>query len=55
MRHILGMTAGYGLLTHTGDEHRAMRRTLNPAFSIASLSARESTTFHMSLLVLDVY
>ncbi|KAI0818507.1 cytochrome P450 [Irpex lacteus] len=40
MRHILGMTAGYGLLTHTGDEHRAMRRTLNPAFSIASLSAQ---------------
>ncbi|KAI0688622.1 cytochrome P450 [Cytidiella melzeri] len=40
MRHILGMTAGYGLLTHTGDEHKAMRRTLNPAFSIASLSAQ---------------
>ncbi|KAI0093728.1 cytochrome P450 [Irpex rosettiformis] len=40
IRHTLGLIAGYGLLTHTGDEHRTMRRTLNPAFSIASLSAQ---------------
>ncbi|KAI0345150.1 cytochrome P450 [Trametopsis cervina] len=40
LQHILGITAGYGLLTVTGEEHRLMRRTLNPAFSIASLSAQ---------------
>lgn len=40
MRNILGMAAGFGLLTVTGDEHRLMRRALNPAFSIPSLTAR---------------
>ncbi|KAL5512545.1 hypothetical protein ACEPAG_3198 [Sanghuangporus baumii] len=40
MRNILGIVAGYGLLTVTGDEHRQMRRFMNPAFSIASLSAQ---------------
>lgn len=41
MRNILGRVAGYGLLTVTGDEHRVMRRAMNPAFSIPSLTARE--------------
>lgn len=41
MRNMLGITAGYGLLTTTGDEHRMMRRSMNPAFSIASLTSRE--------------
>ncbi|KAL5531870.1 hypothetical protein ACEPAF_5433 [Sanghuangporus sanghuang] len=40
MRNILGIVAGYGLLTVTGDEHRQMRRFMNPAFSIPSLSAQ---------------
>ena len=40
MKEILGMVAGWGLLTVTGNEHRAMRRAMNPAFSIPNLSAR---------------
>lgn len=41
MRNILGMVAGYGLLTVTGNEHRMMRKTMNPAFSLSNLIARE--------------
>ena len=44
MKNILGTVAGYGLLTVTGDEHRQMRRFMNSAFSISSLSARESAS-----------
>lgn len=40
MKNILGMVAGWGLLTVTGDEHKAMRKVLNPAFSIPSLTAQ---------------
>ena len=41
MKHILGVTAGYGLLTVTGNEHKAMRRAMNPAFSLSNLVARK--------------
>lgn len=44
MRNVLGIAAGYGLLTVTGDEHRLMRRAMNPAFSIPNLSSRTSIT-----------
>lgn len=47
LRNVLGITTGYGLLTTTGDEHRMMRRSMNPAFSIASLTARK----HISLQI----
>ncbi|KIJ40563.1 hypothetical protein M422DRAFT_32212 [Sphaerobolus stellatus SS14] len=40
LRHILGVTAGYGLLTVTGNEHKLMRRTMNPAFSLSNLMAQ---------------
>ncbi|EKM75454.1 hypothetical protein AGABI1DRAFT_132240 [Agaricus bisporus var. burnettii JB137-S8] len=40
LRHILGLVAGYGLLTVTGDEHRQMRRAMNPAFSIPNLMSQ---------------
>ncbi|TFK57629.1 cytochrome P450 [Heliocybe sulcata] len=40
MRNILGMAAGYGLLTVTGDEHKMMRKVLTPAFSIPNLMAQ---------------
>ena len=52
MRNILGIVAGYGLLTVTGDEHRMMRRAMNPAFSIPSLTAR---MFHCRMFQLLVY
>ncbi|KAJ3478116.1 hypothetical protein NLJ89_g12389 [Agrocybe chaxingu] len=39
MRDTLGLVAGYGLLTVTGNEHKQMRRAMNPAFSITNLMA----------------
>jgi hypothetical protein len=36
----LGIAAGYGLLTVTGNEHKMMRRAMNPAFSLSNLTAR---------------
>lgn len=42
MQNIVGLTAGFGLLTATGDLHKQMRKAMNPAFSVASLKARES-------------
>ncbi|TDL20852.1 cytochrome P450 [Rickenella mellea] len=56
VRNILGVSAGWGLLTETGDVHRQMRRNLNPAFSITSLAERERhnssfllrCTFHLA-------
>ncbi|KAJ7057867.1 cytochrome P450 [Mycena amicta] len=40
MRDILGLVAGYGLLTLTGDEHKQLRKSMNPAFSIQNLTAQ---------------
>lgn len=48
MRNILGMVAGYGLLTVTGNEHRQMRKTMNPAFSLSNLIARRFPPFTVS-------
>jgi len=53
LRHILGLVTGYGLLTVTGDEHKQMRKAMNPAFSIPNLMARKhcysSAAHHASL------
>ncbi|KAG5342648.1 hypothetical protein C0989_010616 [Termitomyces sp. Mn162] len=40
MRSALGLTAGWGLLTVTGSEHKQMRKVMNPAFSITNLMAQ---------------
>ncbi|KAF9269706.1 cytochrome P450 [Marasmius fiardii PR-910] len=40
LRKILGLVTGYGLLTVTGDEHKQMRKAMNPAFSIPNLTAQ---------------
>ncbi|ESK89408.1 cytochrome p450 [Moniliophthora roreri MCA 2997] len=40
LRKILGLVTGYGLLTVTGDEHKQMRKAMNPAFSIPNLMAQ---------------
>ncbi|PWZ01985.1 cytochrome P450 [Testicularia cyperi] len=34
---LLGVVAGYGLLTVEGDTHKKMRKTMNPAFSLTNL------------------
>ncbi|KAK7468924.1 hypothetical protein VKT23_003420 [Stygiomarasmius scandens] len=48
MRDTLGIVAGYGLLTVTGNEHRQMRKAMNPAFSIPSLMA-QTDMYHDAL------
>ncbi|KAF8966821.1 cytochrome P450 [Flammula alnicola] len=40
MRDVLATVAGYGLLTVTGNEHKQMRKAMNPAFSLPNLIAR---------------
>lgn len=40
LRKILGLVAGYGLLTVTGNEHKQMRKTMNQAFSLPNLMAQ---------------
>ncbi|CAA7259771.1 unnamed protein product [Cyclocybe aegerita] len=40
LRNILGLVTGYGLLTVTGNDHKQMRRAMNPAFSIPNLMAQ---------------
>lgn len=37
-RNTLGKVTGHGLLTVEGDDHRAMRRMMSPAFSNAHLA-----------------
>ncbi|EIM88719.1 cytochrome P450 [Stereum hirsutum FP-91666 SS1] len=52
MRNILGMVAGYGLLTVTGNEHRQMRKTMNPAFSLSNLIAQTDMYYdHIETLI----
>lgn len=53
LRDILGLVAGYGLLTVTGDEHKQLRRAMNPAFSISNLTARASL-FSLFLLAAHI-
>ncbi|KAL1715868.1 cytochrome P450 [Schizophyllum commune] len=40
MRNVLGIVAGNGLLTVEGQEHKLMRRAMNPAFSLPNLAAQ---------------
>ncbi|KAJ6495383.1 cytochrome P450 [Mycena sanguinolenta] len=40
MRDVLGLVAGYGLLTTTGDDHKQLRKAMNPAFSVQNLMAQ---------------
>ncbi|PPQ77754.1 hypothetical protein CVT25_011188 [Psilocybe cyanescens] len=40
LKNILGLVTGYGLLTVTGNDHRQMRKVMNPAFSISNLMAQ---------------
>ncbi|KAI0041379.1 cytochrome P450 [Auriscalpium vulgare] len=45
LRKILGLVAGYGLLAVTGNEHRQMRKAMNPAFSLPNLMAQTDMYF----------
>ncbi|KZV75242.1 cytochrome P450 [Peniophora sp. CONT] len=51
LRDMLGLVAGYGLLTVTGNEHRQMRRAMNPAFSLPALMSQTEMYFdHIDVL-----
>ncbi|PBK99680.1 cytochrome P450 [Armillaria gallica] len=54
LRNILGLVAGYGLLTVTGDEHRQMRKVMNPAFSIPNLMAQTDMYYEPIESLIDV-
>ncbi|KAF9269046.1 cytochrome P450, partial [Marasmius fiardii PR-910] len=54
MREILGSVAGYGLLTVTGNKHKQMRKAMNPAFSIASLSAQTDMYYDVIDSLIDI-
>lgn len=41
LKDVLGIAAGYGLLTMEGSEHQALRRFMNPAFAFKYLHERE--------------
>lgn len=45
MRDVLASVTGHGLLTVTGNEHKQMRKAMNPAFSIPNLVA-QSEMYH---------
>ncbi|KAF8165324.1 cytochrome P450 [Crassisporium funariophilum] len=45
LRNILGLVTGYGLLTVTGNDHKQMRKAMNPAFSIPNLMAQTHMYF----------
>ncbi|KAM6504223.1 Cytochrome P450 [Amanita muscaria] len=42
VRRALEIMFGYGLVTVIGDEHRSLRKAMNPAFSMANLTAQTS-------------
>lgn len=49
LKSILGLVTGYGLLTVTGDDHRQMRKVMNPAFSLSNLMTREFSPTQISI------
>jgi len=51
LRHILGLITGYGLLTVTGDDHKKMRKAINPAFAIPNLMHRKWSFVHIYLVL----
>ncbi|KAH7921538.1 cytochrome P450 [Leucogyrophana mollusca] len=40
LKRMLGLITGYSLMTVTGNEHKMMRKAMNPAFSIPNLMAQ---------------
>jgi cytochrome P450 len=48
---ILSLVTGFGLFSVTGDEHKQMRKAMNPAFSAPNLMAREFLVHESHLVV----
>ncbi|EGO03799.1 hypothetical protein SERLA73DRAFT_69628 [Serpula lacrymans var. lacrymans S7.3] len=54
LKNILGLVAGYGLLTVTGNEHKQMRKAMNPAFSIPNLMAQTDMYYDSIESLIDI-
>ncbi|KDR66172.1 hypothetical protein GALMADRAFT_148080 [Galerina marginata CBS 339.88] len=54
MRDVLGAVTGYGLLTVTGNEHKQMRKAMNPAFSIPNLMAQSDMYYGPLEALVDI-
>ncbi|KAF9448068.1 cytochrome P450 [Macrolepiota fuliginosa MF-IS2] len=54
LRNILGLVTGYGLLTVTGDEHKQMRKVMNPAFSISNLMSQSHVYWDSTDRLVDI-
>ncbi|KAJ3986707.1 cytochrome P450 [Lentinula detonsa] len=54
MREVLGLVAGYGLLTVSGDRHKQMRKAMNPAFSIPNMTAQTDMYYKAIDGLLDI-
>ncbi|KIK58649.1 hypothetical protein GYMLUDRAFT_694295, partial [Collybiopsis luxurians FD-317 M1] len=55
MRKVLGHVTGYGLLTVTGDEHRQMRKAMNPVFSTPNLMAQTDMYYDAIQGLVDIF
>ncbi|KAF9074155.1 cytochrome P450 [Rhodocollybia butyracea] len=55
LRKILGHVTGFGLLTTTGEEHRQMRKAMNPAFSIPNLMAQTDMYYDAIQRLVDIF
>lgn len=46
---VLGQVTGYGLLTLEGNEHRSLRRFINPAFGVQHLKAQHEQFYYEAI------
>ncbi|KAF8652335.1 hypothetical protein AX16_004441 [Volvariella volvacea WC 439] len=54
LRNLFELVTGYGLLTVTGDEHRQMRKAMNPAFSVPHLIAQTGMLYGPIYELIDI-
>ncbi|KAJ7314919.1 hypothetical protein DFH08DRAFT_820892 [Mycena albidolilacea] len=50
LRDVLGLVAGHGLLTTTGEDHKQLRKAMTPAFSVSNLMAQTDMYYQPGLL-----
>lgn len=55
LRKILGLVTGNGLLTVTGNQHKQMRKAMNPAFSIPNLMSQTDMFYDPIEGLVDIF
>ncbi|KAF7980393.1 hypothetical protein HWV62_38192 [Athelia sp. TMB] len=55
LRKILGLVTGNGLLTVTGNQHKQMRKAMNPAFSIPNLMSQTNMFYDPIEGLVDIF